>query len=144
LGTVAVQHLPLKIFLLDNDGYASIRTTQRSYFNGAYVGCDSSTGLGFPDWVKLSEAFDIPAVPIGPAGLGDPDVASLLAAAGPAMFVAHVDPNQTYFPKVTSRIAQDGSMESNPTHFMTPELPHHVARRVFRFGSVAEALKGSL
>ena len=41
----------IKTFLLHNEGYASIRMTQRSYFGGAYVGCDTATGLGLPDWV---------------------------------------------------------------------------------------------
>ena len=45
-----VNDLNLKIFIFANEGYASIRTTQRNYFGGAYLGCDTSTGLGFPDW----------------------------------------------------------------------------------------------
>jgi acetolactate synthase-1/2/3 large subunit len=46
LGTVSVNNLPLKIFIFDNGGYASIRMTQKSYFDGHYVGCDEKTGLG--------------------------------------------------------------------------------------------------
>ena len=50
LGTVAAQRPRLKIFIFANEGYASIRMTQRNYFGGAYLGCDTSTGLGLPDW----------------------------------------------------------------------------------------------
>ena len=57
LGTVALQNLNIKIFLLANDGYASIRTTQRNYFGGAYVGCDAASGLGLPDWAALVGSF---------------------------------------------------------------------------------------
>jgi len=122
LGTAQVQDLNLKIFLLDNDGYASIRTTQRNYFDGAYLGCDAATGLGFPDWTLLARAFGIPSVPVGPEGLRDPGVQSLLTRPGPGIFIAKIDPKQTYFPKVSSRIAADGSMISNPVHQMTPPL----------------------
>jgi acetolactate synthase-1/2/3 large subunit len=134
LGTIAVQRLNVKVFLLDNDGYASIRTTQRNYFDGQYLGCDASTGLGFPDWKKLAEAFGIPWVEIQDQGLGSESVLSLLNSPGPAMFIVKVDPDQTYFPKVTSRISEDGSMISNPIHHMSPELPPELASRVFRYG----------
>jgi acetolactate synthase-1/2/3 large subunit len=134
---MAVQRLNLKVFLLDNDGYASIRTTQRNYFGGAYLGCDSATGLGFPSWSKLADAFDIPWVEVGPLGLQDEYVTELLDATGPALFIVKVDPEQTYFPKVTSRVAEDGSMVSNPIHRMSPDLPDDVAAEVFRFGPVA-------
>jgi acetolactate synthase-1/2/3 large subunit len=50
LATVSVQNLNLKMFIFANNGYASIRMTQKNYFNGAYLGCDIESGLGFPDW----------------------------------------------------------------------------------------------
>jgi acetolactate synthase-1/2/3 large subunit len=133
LGTLALHGWPVKIFLLDNDGYASIRTTQRNYFDGAYLGCDSATGLGFPDWHLLAAAFGIPSVAVGPGGLDDPGVIALMDAPGPGIFVVTVDPEQTYYPKVTSRVAADGSMESNPIHLMTPPLPEDIAQQVFTF-----------
>ena len=58
--TVAVNDLPLKIFLFSNEGYASIRMTQRNYFDGGYLGCDTKTGLGFPSWPELFGAYGIP------------------------------------------------------------------------------------
>ncbi|MBU6280522.1 MAG: hypothetical protein KGN78_14890, partial [Actinomycetales bacterium] len=132
LGTVAVQGLNLKIFLLDNDGYASIRTTQRNYFGGVYLGCDAATGLGFPNWELLAKTYEIPCVPVGPQGLQDPDVRAALDSPGPTMFLVRVDPEQTYYPKVTSRIADDGSMVSNPIHRMFPDLPDELWAQVYR------------
>jgi acetolactate synthase-1/2/3 large subunit len=64
LGTVSVQKLPIKIFLTSNKGYASIRTTQKSYFNGNYVGCDRETGLGLPNWENIGKAFNISSMVI--------------------------------------------------------------------------------
>ena len=133
LGTVAVQNLNLKIFLLANDGYASIRTTQRNYFGGEYLGCDGASGLGLPSWSGLADAFGIPWCEVGPAGLADPVVREMLEAPGPALFIVRVDPDQTYFPKVTSRVGKDGVMESNPIHRMSPDIPDELAARVFRY-----------
>jgi acetolactate synthase-1/2/3 large subunit len=130
---MAVQRLNLKVFLLDNDGYASIRTTQRNYFGGRYLGCDRATGLGLPSWSGLAVAYGIPWIEVGPAGLADLPVAEMLDAVGPALFIVKVDPEQTYFPKVTSRVVEDGSMVSNPIHLMSPELPAEVAAAVFRY-----------
>ena len=61
LGTVRAQKLNLKIFLFDDNGYASIRMTQSNYFGGRYVGCDIETGLGIPNWEPLFAAYDIPS-----------------------------------------------------------------------------------
>ena len=133
LATVAVNDLNLKIFLFVNEGYASIRMTQRNYFGGSYLGCDTSTGLGFPNWVALFEAFGVPMVEIGEQGLADAAVQQAMAAPGPVGFLVPVDPEQTYYPKITSRITASGSMESQPLHLMSPDLPPELASRVFRY-----------
>jgi acetolactate synthase I/II/III large subunit len=122
LGTVAVNALPIKTFLFVNEGYASIRMTQRNYFGGAYVGCDARTGLGFPDWQKLAAAFGIPTTVLSADWTVNPDVLELFNGAGPAIFIVPVDPDQTYYPKVSSRVTSSGSMESNPLHLYTPDL----------------------
>ena len=123
LATVSVNALRLKMFVVSNEGYASIRMTQRNYFGGAYVGCDVGSGLGFPRWDRIFAAYDIPWLTLGP---GRRDVAgvppALFDAPGPAAFVVPIDPEQTYFPKITSRVTATGSMESAPLHLMTPDL----------------------
>jgi len=133
LATVAVNRLPVKIFLFSNDGYASIRMTQRGYFDGAYLGCDTSTGLGFPDWAMLFRAYGIPLLQLTPDSLATDGFAELFDAPGPACFVVPVDPEQTYLPKITSRVTATGGMESNPLHRMSPDLPDDVARRVLSY-----------
>jgi acetolactate synthase-1/2/3 large subunit len=130
LATVRVNDLPLKIFLMSNEGYASIRMTQRNYFGGAYLGCDVQTGLGFPHWERLFEAYGIPCLTLDASGVGTARFTDLFDAAGPAAFVVPIDPEQSYFPKISSRVTQSGGMESNPLHLMTPELPAELALRV--------------
>ena len=122
LATVAVNHLNLKIFIFCNQGYASIRMTQKNYFKGAYVGCDMSSGLGFPDWQRLAQAYGVPSLHLSANWTDDQAFQTLWQANGPALFMVPLHPEQTYFPKITSRISSAGGMESNPLHLMSPDL----------------------
>jgi acetolactate synthase-1/2/3 large subunit len=133
LGTVRAQKLNLKIFLFDDNGYASIRMTQRSYFGGRYVGCDIETGLGIPNWEPLFAAYDIPVMRIGPGFESDLEFLQRFNAVGACAFIVRIDPEQTYFPKITSRVTASGGMESNPLHRMTPDLDEATAAKVFRY-----------
>lgn len=131
LATVRVNDLNLKTFIFSNEGYASIRMTQLNYFGGEYLGCDTRTGLGFPDWLALFAAFRIPVAELdldwARAGRFD----ELFETPGPAAFIVPVDPEQTYLPKISSRMNAAGSMESNPLHLMSPDLSEDVASQVF-------------
>jgi len=133
LGTVRAQKLDLKIFLFDDHGYASIRMTQANYFGGRYVGCDIETGLGMPKWEPLFAAYDIPVMRIGPGFEDDPEFLKRFNEVGPRGFIVSIDPMQTYFPKISSRVTASGSMASNPLHLMTPDLDEATAAKVFRY-----------
>jgi acetolactate synthase-1/2/3 large subunit len=133
LGTASVNRLNLKIFLFDDDGYASIRMTQKNYFGGRYVGCDTNTGLGMPHWPQLFAAYDIPVQELRPGFETNQQFLHALKEAGPAAFLVKIDPEQTYFPKISSRVTASGSMESNPLHMMTPDLDEQTAALVFRY-----------
>lgn len=133
LGTVAAQRLNLKIFIFANSGYASIRMTQRNYFDGAYMGCDTSTGLGLPDWDFLFKAYRIPVMELNPTILLDENAMQFLLEPGPAAFIVPIDPEQTYFPKISSRITENGTMESNPLHLMHPLLSDQVRDTVMPY-----------
>jgi acetolactate synthase I/II/III large subunit len=134
LGTAAINNLNLKIFIFSDEGYASIRMTQSSYFGGRYVGCDSKTGLGLPHWPTAFKAYGVPCMELrSDFSIDDADFRAMFDAEGPAGFIVPIDPKQTYFPKIASRVTAIGSMESNPLHLMSPELPEAVAEKVFRF-----------
>ncbi len=133
LAIVGIRELPIKIFVLSNEGYASIRMTQKNYFGGDYLGCDTSTGLGFPDWTRLFDAYGIAAIEINDQGLDNQEFETLFESPGPAAFIVNVHPEQSYYPKISSRVLPDGGMESNPLHLLSPDLEENVASRVFRF-----------
>jgi acetolactate synthase-1/2/3 large subunit len=140
LGTVQNRALNLKVFVFSNKGYASIRVSQKAYFAGAYIGCDAETGVGLPDWTKAFDAYGIPSVEISGSLSENKEALRLLSAEGPAAFIVNVHPDQSFLPKITSRISSDGKMKSNPIHLMDPQLEAEVAQRVFKF--LPDSLKG--
>jgi acetolactate synthase-1/2/3 large subunit len=96
--------------------------TQKNYFNGGYVGCDTKTGLGIPQWQHVFTAYGVPSVIVGPGFGRDPDFLESFDAPGVSAFLVRIDPEQTYFPKIASRVTADGSMASEPLHRMSPPL----------------------
>ena len=133
IGTAQINKLNVKIFVFDDSGYASIRMTQKSYFGGRYIGCDTNTGLGLPNWNRLFAAWDMPVLHIGPGYSENPEFLRAFEATGPTAFVVSIDPEQTYFPKITSQITTSGTMISNPLHRMTPELTPDLMVEIGKF-----------
>jgi acetolactate synthase-1/2/3 large subunit len=132
IGTAAINNCNLKIFIFDDDGYASIRMTQRNYFGGEYVGCDRNTGLGIPDWEVLFKAWSVKVVRIDSEAYEKQSYLTDFEEKGLVVFVVTINPQQTYFPKISSKISEDGSMVSNPLHLMTPELSVDLQKKVFK------------
>lgn len=126
LATVNVQKLNLKIFIFANNGYASIRMTQKNYFGGAYLGCDVESGLGFPDWQILAQAFGIRSLTLGENFATNEDFLSEWNSTHSCLFVVPIHPEQTYFPKISSQVTVTGGMESAPLHKMSPPLADDV------------------
>jgi acetolactate synthase-1/2/3 large subunit len=96
--------------------------TQRNYFEGAYLGCDINTGLGFPHWEKLASAYGVSFLTVKSNWIDDHKFREAWNSDKPAMFIVPVHPEQTYFPKISSQVTPSGGMMSAPLHLMTPEL----------------------
>ena len=140
LGTVRAQNLNLKMLIMSNNGYASIRMTQRNYFNGSWIGCDTETGLGLPNLQALAAAYSIDFLRLS----ADQEerllqLKKLKSHFGPVLVEVPIDPEQSYYPKISSRTLPNGSMKSNPLHIMEPELPRNVKELVFRYLESGEA-----
>jgi acetolactate synthase-1/2/3 large subunit len=120
----------LGIYLWVNNGYASIRMTQKTYFDGAWLGCDTDSGLGFPDWEKLFASFGIPCHIMDCQGFSSPSLCSFIQSNELYVILVPIDPNQTFFPKITSSITSDGGMKSNPLHLIGPPLPDEIFAEV--------------
>ena len=133
IGTAAINNCNLKVFIFDDGGYASIRMTQRNYFDGRYVGCDTQTGLGLPDWKILFKAWGVPAINIDAKAFDEEDFKSNIENIGFSAFIISINPGQTYLPKITSKISELKGMISNPLHLMSPELEEPVKSKVFKY-----------
>jgi acetolactate synthase-1/2/3 large subunit len=122
LQTVVQHQLPIKLFLLDNQGYQSIRQTQDAYFGGRYVACSADSGVSFPDPLRLARAYGIPCNRID----GSADLAAglqaALAAPGPWLCQVRLDPDCIFKPKLSSVKLPDGRMISKPLEDMYPFL----------------------
>lgn len=133
LGTVDASQINLKIFVFDDQGYASIRMTQRNYFGGRYVGCDRQTGLGLPNWNKVFDSFGINCIRLHPGFELNEEFLESFNSKAPQGYLVTIHPEQTYFPKISSRVKPSGGMESNPLHRMTPDLPEDLKSCVLKY-----------
>lgn len=133
LAVVRWHDLPIKMFIMDNGGYGSIRATQRKFFGGAYVGCDQATGLASPDWELLFQAYGIPARRLQVEEDNIAHLAQLIRKPGPEAWIIPVDPEQTNFPAVSSKILADGKMQSNPLYALLPELDAELLSEVGKY-----------
>ena len=133
LGVLNQFDLNVKIILISNNGYASIRSTQRNYFEGNYIGCDPSTGLNLPDWNLLAQAYGLKYFKVSGTEPFNSEFLEFLNLTGPALIEVPVDPEQSFYPKITSRISETKGMESSPLHLMTPPLPNEIADVVFKY-----------
>ena len=112
------------MFIFDDMGHASIRMTQRSYFNGRYLGCDEKSGLGLPKWDNLFQAWGINSLRINRGFTDSKEFRALFDSPDTAAFIVTIDPEQTYFPKISSAITENGGMVSNPLDKMSPEVEY--------------------
>jgi acetolactate synthase-1/2/3 large subunit len=120
LQTVYHHHLPVKIFVLNNDGYLSIRLSQGSFFK-RFVGESPRSGVSFPDMLKLAQAYGLPALRIEGKQF-EAMVDQALSSPGPFLCEVMLDPNQPFEPKVSSRQLPDGRMVSAPMEDLYPFL----------------------
>lgn len=122
LQTIATNRLPVKIFVFENGGYLSIRQTQDNLFAGHYVGEGPRSGVGFPDMVRLAEAYGIPARRVHRHTDLDDTIDWALNSEGPIMVDVMMDPTQNFAPKSQAQKLPDGTLVSKPLEDLWPFL----------------------
>jgi acetolactate synthase I/II/III large subunit len=113
--------LPIKYFVLNNNGYASIRASQTGYFKET-IGCDPASGMSLPNIVALTEAFGIRSVQVTDQAALSATIREVLDYPGPVVCEVLVEPDQPIGPRVTSRIGDNGVMASSPLEDLYPFL----------------------
>lgn len=120
LQTVAHHGLPIKIFVLNNRGYLSIRSSQNNFF-GRICGEGPDSGVSFPDFVAIAKAFGIPTCRLDGADF-EKQLDVILAAPGPFLCDVILDETQGFEPRMSSRKLEDGTIVSPPLEDMFPYL----------------------
>lgn len=115
-------NLPIKVFVLNNNIYASIRLMQNRIFNGNLVGCDTSSGVTIPDTIKIANAYNIKSFTIYNQDNLDTEIREVLEFDGPCVCDVHIDPEMVTLPRTSSVVLEDGSIISKPLEDLWPFL----------------------
>ncbi len=122
LQTIIGQRIPVKLFVLNNDGYHSIRQTQQNYFPDNVVGCGPESGVTFPDFQKLGAAFGFETrVSTAHADLAEA-IRETLDGPGAQLCEVILDKAQPFAPKLSSRRLEDGRMVTSALEDLAPFL----------------------
>jgi len=124
LQTVVGYHLPVKIIIVNNEGYHSIKQTQRAYFSDNVFGTSPKDGVSLPNFVSLGVALGIMSCRVSTMDAWNSDmVQMLLNNLEPAIIEVMVDPEQMFAPKLAARKLEDGSLLAPSLEYMSPFLP---------------------
>jgi len=121
LETIRRLGLPIKFFIMNNKGYASIRASQKTYF-GRLTGADSSSGLTFPDLTTISAAYGLATARIDRSDKLREKIKKVLEMSGPVVCDVEIIPDEPRSPRVSSAQLPDGTMVSKPLEDMWPFL----------------------
>jgi len=122
LQTIKHYNLPIKIFVLNNAGYSSIRQTQRNFFGEKLVACSANSGVSVPDFAKIAAAFELPSVKIENSDNLENEIKAALATKGPLICEIMLDHDYIFQPKLSSEKLPDGRIISKPLEDMFPFL----------------------
>ena len=122
LQTIVGNHLPIKIFILNNSGYVSIFQTHRNFFGGVEVGGGPKSGVSFPSFEHLSAGFGIPYLKCASHAELNEKIAQTLATKGPVICELIIDENQPFAPKLSAKQHPDGRITSPALEDLSPFL----------------------
>lgn len=121
LQTLITYNIPLKVFVLENESYLAIKTTQKAFFNGNYTASDPTSGVICPDLKKITKAYGLPFYRVSNNKTLHSTIRKALNCNGPIICEIKMHPEQTLFPKSASFMdKKTGKMTSAPLEMMAP------------------------
>jgi acetolactate synthase I/II/III large subunit len=123
LQTLLTYQIPVKLFVYNNAGYLSIKTTQRAFFGGMFMGSEASSGVQLPSLEKLAMAYGLPYFKLENNQKLDERLPLIFATHGPVLVEVMLDPFEVLGPKAASKKLPNGQMVSAPLEDMAPFLP---------------------
>lgn len=129
LQTIVTNKLPIKIVVINNEGYQQIRITQTNLFNAHFVGVGPESGdLGFPNFEKLAEAYGIPYKKCNNINNLSDVLDWMWLQDSYSMIEVFCDTRQFFEPKSATKKMPDGSLYSPPLEDLAPFLPKEELR----------------
>jgi len=128
LQTISGNRYPIKIFILNNSGYVSIFQTHRNFFNGVEVGGGPKSGVTFPNFEKVSRAFDLPYRKASKHSQMKEAIEHTMLERGPSVCEIMIDENVSFAPKLGAKQHPDGRITSPPLEDLSPFLTREVLR----------------
>lgn len=122
LQTIVHNNLPIKLFIINNSGYSSIRQTQRNFFEGRMTGSGSDSGISVPDFCKVGEAFGLKTKRIENPLAMKKEITEVLETEGAILCEVIVEKEYAFLPKLSARKLDDGTMISPSLEDMYPFL----------------------
>jgi acetolactate synthase-1/2/3 large subunit len=122
LETLKRLNLPIKIFILNNNGYGSIYNMQKNRFNGNLVACNPESGLTLPDTCKVAQAYGLNTCRIENQLDLKQQIQKVLDIPGTVICDVCVDATVQTAPRLSSKVLPDGQMESLPMEDLWPFL----------------------
>lgn len=133
LASVKYHNLPLKIFVLSNEGYHSIRQTQTKYFPDNITGCGPESGLIFPDFKNIAKAYGLDYEIINNKQSLNSKLKEVLRSKNPIVCEIILDKNQEFEPKASSKMYEDGTMKSAPLYDLYPFLDSKIVEEILNY-----------
>ena len=122
LQTIIHHELPIKIFVINNEGYLSIRATQGKFFDGRMMGEGCTSGVTFPNLERITRAYQIPFYKVINTENADMAIEATIKTKGPIICEVMTPPDQEIIPTISSFKMPDGTMVSKPLEDMYPFL----------------------
>lgn len=119
--TIKHYHLPVKLFIFNNQGYTNIRMTQANFF-GRFVGADEASGVSNPNFAYLAAAYGLSYSKICTNAEIEAGIRNVLQTEGPTLCELNIAIGQGITPKASAFRREDGTLESRPLHDMAPFL----------------------
>lgn len=137
LGVIAAQHIPVKIFVINNDMYAVIRKRQKDLFRSRTIGNDPSDGVPAPDFARIAACFGLAYQRIETLSEWNAEKEALLAAPGPLLCEVMCTPEQKYFHESIT-LNERRKLVRRPIEDMSPFLDRELLRREMVIDMVEE------
>ena len=108
LQTMKHYNLPIKLIVINNDGYLSIKVSQKTFFNGNYVASEKNSGVSFPNYEKVIKAYNLPYYSIKDNNTIQPTLNKFLSQEDPCVLEIFTDPDEFHEPKIVAKLDAEG------------------------------------